>query len=343
MRSIGIVFILLIAACAKGSAQSDLSASGDLRSLAMSIGFEHPANVMKLLQWNDSLRMNRLKWIMRYDSLLSDTLAVSPSERVFVQLDASVLSYAAQPSVLTYSILKTAYQSLQPRWTQSENYFRELNAVMLEAAIAQNDFAMAYAIQNKIHAAQFADWKSEEKAIRDMADSLQRNADDDKRTGVAHISALNGQLMQWHLIAVAAIALLLIVIIIFFLGRNKWNKQRSILKAKVDDNTEKEVLVQKLEEARRELVEMKTLAKKKAEIPEVAPHVAPENKGILASDIAEWNEELQQALAKIKTHCEAGKSAMDVPTYMSIVNDVTRLSNKVGKKSEQWIATVTSK
>jgi hypothetical protein len=90
---------------------------------------------------------------------------------------------------------------------------------------------------------------------------------------------------------------------------------------------------------------MQLVAKKKLEVPVAAIEIAPVPPAatLNATEVAEWNDQVQQALAKIRTHCEAGKNAMSVPTYMSIINDTTRLSAQVSKKSEQWIALLSSK
>jgi hypothetical protein len=151
--------------------------------------------------------------------------------------------------------------------------------------------------------------------------------------------------MQWHVSAVVAFALLIVMVCVWFVQRRKWNRQRAGLTAKAEDTSEKETLVYKLEEARREIQELKLLVKKKLDVPVVVPDPAPVPvaQALTATEIAEWNDQVQHVLAKIKSHCEAGKNSMGVPTYMSIVNDVTRLSNQVSKKSEQWMAVVSGK
>ena len=343
MRSIGVLFFFLFPILATQAREIDTTAVADLRELAQSIEFEHQARVLQMIDWNDSLRMNRKKWMLRYDSLFKDSAALTDSERCFLKLDGSLLAFMAQPSAINYASLKLAFQAFQPVWPQAENYNLELNAIMLEVAISQNDLATAYALQNKLHTAQYAEWKAENAARIATVDSLRSQLESSGRENTLKINAINEKLMLWHLIAVATGGVLLIFLVVFLVMKGRWTKQRNALKAKADDTSEREVLVQKLEEARREIVELKTLAKKRAEAPAVVVQSSTENKGLSAAEVAEWNDELQQALAKIKTHCEAGKHAMDVPTYMSIVNDVTRLSSRAGKKSEQWMTTLSSK
>ncbi|MFM7233908.1 MAG: hypothetical protein ACKOZM_04905 [Flavobacteriales bacterium] len=323
-----------------GHAQSDLR---EVRASARSIELEHPARVQQLMEWNDSLLTNRGKWTARYDSLLADSSSLTVNERSLVRLDGCMVTFHAQPNVFNYTLLKNAFQDFQPNWPQADEYVNELNTWMLETAQSQNDFSTAFDVQSKLQRAQENKWQSERAALRASADSVRKELNDTEKEHSSKVAAVNELLMQWHLGAMAAMLALVIVIIIFLVQKSNWKKQRNSLKAKMDDTSEKEALVLKLEESRRELIELKTLAKKKAEVPAVVPQTIADSKGLTAAEIAEWNEELQQALAKIKTHCEAGKNSMDVPTYMSIVNDVTRLSSRAGKKSEQWMAAQSAK
>ena len=113
---------------------------------------------------------------------------------------------------------------------------------------------------------------------------------------------------------------------------------------KANDKSEEETLVQKLEQARREIAELKMVAKKQIEpMGKEAVLPLPSVQLVSPSEIAQWNDHIQQSLAKIKSHCEAGKSSMGVPTYMSIVNDTSRLSTFVQQKSEEWVALLNAK
>jgi len=343
-KSILLALVMLVSAVAH-TQSPDSIAIADFRLMAGDIAFEHPSNVRQLMDWNDSLRINRKRWSARYDSLCNDSLAINSVERRYVQLDAALLACAADPSAKSYSTLKLLYESLQLELPSAENFNRELNALMLEIALSQRDFTTAYAIQNKLHAAQFSDWKQVEEALNAQLDSLENRAAMEADEHARHVGYLNRLLMQWHVAAVVAIALLIILACVWFLQSRKWNRQRAGLTAKAEDTSEKETLVHKLEEARREIQELKLLAKKKLDVPVVVPDPAPVPvaQTLTAAEIAEWNDQVQLVLAKIKSHCEAGKNSMGVPTYMSIVNDVTRLSNQVSKKSEQWIAVVSGK
>jgi len=340
MRSIGVIFLFLFSI---SIAKAERVLVGDVRLAAQSIQFEHQTRVLQLMDWNDSLLVNRKNWIVRYDSLLSDSTALTSAERSFIRFDACMLSFSVQPSGFNYALLKNAYRAFQVDGLQSEDFSIVLNAWMLEASLSQNDLETAFALQSKMHAFQEEKWRDEEMSLLASSDSLLKELETGTKEHASMLKSVNETLMQWHLIAIAAIVGLLVLLGIYLGQKSRWNKQRSALKAKADDTSEKEALVQKLEESRRELVELKTLAKKRVEAS--APVVQPiiESKGLSVAEIAEWNEELQQALAKIKTHCEAGKNSMDVPTYMSIVNDVTRLSSRAAKKSEQWMATQSGK
>lgn len=343
-KSIFLALVMLVSAVTLAQSP-DSVAIADLRSMAVDIAFEHPSNVRQLMDWNDSLRVNRKRWIAQYDSLCNDSLAVNSVERRYVTLDAALLACAADPSTKSYSTLKLLYESLQLEMPSAENFNRELNALMLEIALSQRDFTTCYAIQNKLHAAQFSDWKQVEKSLNSQLDSLENRATMEADEHARQAAYLSRLLMQWHVTAVVAIVLLIVLACVWFVQRRKWNRQRAGLTAKAEDTSEKETLVHKLEDARREIQELKLLAKRKLDVPVVVPdpRPVPVAQGLTAAEISEWNDQVQQVLAKIKSHCEAGKNSMGVPTYMSIVNDVARLSNQVSKKSEQWIAVVSGK
>jgi hypothetical protein len=89
---------------------------------------------------------------------------------------------------------------------------------------------------------------------------------------------------------------------------------------------------------------LRVVAKKKVE-PALSDAISPLPAGasVSATEIAQWNDQIQQALVKIKSHCESGKSTMGVPTYMSIINDTGRLSSLVQQKSEELIALLNAK
>jgi hypothetical protein len=150
--------------------------------------------------------------------------------------------------------------------------------------------------------------------------------------------------MQWHIIAVIAIGVAVILFVLFVVFRFRWKRRALQLTAQVNDKSEEEALVQKLEQAKREISELRIISKKKIESTVTETPVSlTAASAVTSSEIAELNNQIQQALAKIKSHCEAGKSSMGVPTYMSIVNDTSRLGTFVQHKSEEWVALMNSK
>lgn len=311
-----------------------------LRLLMGEMNLEHGKTVVQLMEWNDSLQLNRKQWQVRYDSLYADTLSLTAVERLLVDVDAAWVGYSAMPSIKTYAPLKANYLSLDLQMEGARNFVRELNALMLEVALEYEDFELAYRIQNKIHADNFSDWKLSDDARALQLDSLSKVFAETNAKNRNELEKMSGLAMQWHIAAVVAIALFIILGVTLIVMLRKWKHQRSSLAARANDTSEEEALVHKLEEARREIQELKLLAKKKVEpVPvEVNIPTLPSGSAISATEIADWNDQVQQVLMKIKGHCEAGKNAMSVPTYMSIMNDTTRLSAQIAKKSEQWIA-----
>jgi hypothetical protein len=340
------ITLLFLSTFVVASAQAPDSASiKGLRALSLESPGVNSSVLSELYAYRDSLVLDKRKWSMKYDSLLQDTLRVTSVERALADVDAALWSYSAKPSVPFYALLKRVFEAWLDLPSASENYNRELNAIMLEVAIHQNDYAMAYTLQNKIHAANYADWKSESEANVLRNDSLLNESRSSLQGSQSALKSMSETAKQWHLIAMAAILVLVLVSIVFFISKNRWNKQRTKLSTQASDKSEEEALVHKLEAARREIQELKQVAKKTLEVPVVAAEVAPLPQGISlsADEVADWNNHVQAVLAKIKTHCEAGKNSMAVPTYMSIINDVTRLSAQVNKKSEEWIQVISRK
>jgi outer membrane murein-binding lipoprotein Lpp len=315
-----------------------------LRALSLEAQGVNSSVLSELFTYHDSLVIDKRKWSVKYDSLLQDTLRVTPVERALAAVDAALWSYSTNPSAPLYTMAKGVFQAWLDLSVVNENYERELNAIMLEVAINENDYAMAYSLQNKIHAANYADWKSETESAALRTDSLLNEGRSSLQSSQSALKSMSDTAMQWHLIAMAAILLFVVLVVVFFISKNRWNKQRNQLSTQVSDKSEEEALVNKLEAARREIQELKQVAKKTLEVPvvaEVAP--LPQGKSLSAEEVADWNNQVQAVLAKIKTHCEAGKNSMAVPTYMSIINDVTRLGAQVNKKSEEWIQVLSRK
>jgi hypothetical protein len=345
MKRIGVIlYALTLQLISFGAFAADNPVS-DLRALVNELELEHMSNVQQLMSWHDSLLVNKRMWQSRYDSLYADTLALTEAERYVVELDAALFNYTGNPSLSAFLLLKGRFASRDIPFSDSEKYVRELLSIMLECSIEQNDYSLAYSLSNRIHAQNFDDWKKSDERRSIQYDSLVLNQEELNAQGKQAMHRMSDLAMQWHIAAVVSILLLLIAMILLIVLGRRWKRQRLNLSAKANDTSEEEALVHKLEEARREIVELKLLAKKKVEViaPPVEVPQVPTGSVISASDIAEWNDQIQQALVKIKGHCEAGKGGMSVPTYMSIVNDTTRLSSQVAKKSEQWIALLQSK
>ena len=340
MKGFGL-FMSMLVIVQWGVAQNSFEfASSELRLLVGEMELEHANNVERLIQWNDSLLVNRKKWQVRYDSLFTDTLALAPSERLLIQMDAAIASYVASPSQKMYLIMRAGFLEFDLKVEGAKGYMRELNMLILEVALEYQDFELAYRIQNRVHADNYSDWKRSDEARIKQLDSLDKVIVESSLKSKTDLDVMSRLAMQWHLTAVVFIALFVLVVITLIVLLSRWKKQRGKLAARANDTTEEEALVHKLEEARREIQELRLLAKKKVDpLPaQVVVPAVPTGTKISASEIAEWNDQVQQALVKIKTHCEAGKNSMSVPTYMSIINDTTRLSAQVAKKTEQWIA-----
>jgi hypothetical protein len=345
MRKVGLVWTVLFCWLSVSAQEINETATADLRALALAINLPHAAAVDELMSMNDSMLFNKKKWQIRYDSLLNDTLAMEPAERALVRLDDALCRYVNSPSAAQYGMLKTQFNAFDVPYPNAEAYMVELRSIVLEIAVEQSDFQLAYSIQNRLHAQHFSDWKASDVRLVAQYDSLQSAFKEMEHRDERALKHMSDTAMQWHLIAMGAILVLLVLGVLFFVSRKKWNKQRTHLAAKANDTSEREALVNKLEEARREIQEMQLVAKKKLEVPVPVQEIAlvPPAATLNATEIADWNDQVQQALAKIKSHCEAGKNAMSVPTYMSIINDTTRLSAQVSKKSEQWIALLSAK
>jgi len=324
-------------------AQSPSQELNSLRELALASSTEDAAELNQLLQWNDSLRVSKSKWSVEYDSLLNDTVALSPWCRSVVKLDAALLNYLQMPNAVTFFYVKELYRDLSVEG--HKEYMQELTALLREYAVETGDYSMAYTLQNKLQAFQFDTWKEREKGLEGSLDSLKRASDDAESEGRRQLTDLSDTAMTWHLLAMISFLLLIVLIVAFVVSSMRWKKQRIKLSQQASDTSEKEILVGKLENARREIHELNVLIKRKVEAPEVIREVqqVPSPSAIDPGEIAEWNDQVQQVLAKIKSHCEQGKSGMPVATYMSIINDTTRLSTQVSKKSEQWISLLTSK
>jgi hypothetical protein len=325
-------------------AQSTPEELSSLRELALSSSASPDTDDLKeLLQLNDSMRVNKVQWTAVYDSLLNDTVSLSSWERTVVKMDAALLNYYQLPNSITFFYVKELYGDFPD--SNDTDYLRELTAILRECAVEVSDYAMAYTLQNKLQAFQYDSWKEQEAILAGRLDSLSKASENAEITSRKQLTDLSNTAMIWHLLAIVSILLLIVVIILFVVSKTRWKRLKSTLSQQVNDTSEKEILVAKLENARREIHELNVLVKRKVETPEIIREIqhVPSPSAIKPQEIAEWNDQVQQVLGKIKTHCEQGKSGMSVATYMSIINDTTRLSAQVSKKSEEWISLLSSK
>jgi hypothetical protein len=311
-----------------------------LRSLYGSINLPHVGNVTLLCNWNDSIADRKLRWIIPYDSLMQDSLSLTSMEKEVVSMDAALVQFYKKPTASIFGIVKNQFAKSNLLRDQSDDYTKKLYAMVRELAVEYSDFELAYALQNKLHAFEYADWSDAERKLMARYDSLLSVSVQDESKALFELDASRKQTMQWHLLAMAGFVFAVILLSILIYLNKKWKKQRNSLALKANDTSEEEALVMKLEQAKREIVELKILAKKKVESEAVENELPTLPKGDLLtpSAVSQWNDEIQQALAKIKSHCESGKSSMGVATYMSIINDTTRLSSLVHQKSEEWVA-----
>jgi len=341
MRRIILVFLIAQLFSNFSIAQeANVNALETLRSLYGRINLPHMGNVNLMCNWNDSLADRKLRWIIPYDSLMRDSISLTPEERELVRMDAALTQYFKNPSALMFGLVKIQFTTSSKLRERSDDYIKELYAIIREFAVEYSDFELAYALQNKMHAFEYAVWSDTEKKLLARYDSLLSVNAHDESKATAELEVSRKQTMQWHLLAMAGFAIIVILLSFLLYLNRKWKMQRNSLALKANDTSEEEVLVMKLEQAKREIAELKLLARKKVESEALENELPtiPEGKLLTGSAVSQWNDEIQQALAKIKSHCESGKSSMGVATYMSIINDTTRLSSLVHHKSEEWVA-----
>ena len=324
--------------------QSEENSLTGLRALSSELNLPHPTNVITLFSWNDSLANRKMQWKAPYDSLMQDSVSLVQMERELAGIDAALVQYYLKPSSQNFAKVKILFSASKELLDSVSAYTKELHAVMRELAVENSDYPLAYSLQNKLHTFEYADWLEADKRRSTSIDSLQLRVEQVEKSSNQELGYSRSQTMQWHIIAVTAIGVAVILLILVLFLRWRWKKRMLQLMNKANDKSEEEALVQKLELARREITELRVVAKKKVETmtPDVVSPV-PSGSAISIAEIAQWNDQIQQALAKIKSHCEAGKSSMGVPTYMSIINDTGRLSSLVQQKSEEWVALLNAK
>lgn len=341
-----ILMLVIILRCAsRSNAQpiTENSLSG-LRSLITELNLPNVNNVLQLCTWNDSLASLKFQFRAPYDSLVKDSTLIVQIEQEIVRMDAVLTQCYLNPSIQNYAKAKTQFLASKVLMDGESSYSRELNAIMRELAVENFDYPLAYSTQNKLHALEHADWLLTDKHREVEIDSLKNSIEDLVSEGKEQLVQSRKQTMQWHIIAIIALGVAVILLVFIIVLRFRLKRRVVQLTSQVNDKSEEEALVQKLEQARREITELRIITKKKVE-PTVSETIAPLTSvnTLSSTEIAQLNDQIQQALVKIKSHCEAGKSAMGVPTYMSIVNDTSRLSTFVQHKSEEWVALLNSK
>lgn len=298
-----------------------------IRKLAFELYPAYSDRMTELFTMHQAMPSKDKVLMQRYDSLTSDSSFMGSSAYRTIAIDRALWAMVKGSPSAYYTSLKTAFGDVQMPEGLSP-YHQEVSAIVLEYALEAGDFATAYRMQNALHAATYNDWKSEREALTDSM----RNRES-KQLG--EIKALTGSQKELEsrfanlrtiFMATGGALLLLCFVLLYLLLKRR--KQLNHARSLADDTSEKEELVRKLESAKRELQQHLMAEKKRVEpvaaaVPEVSAPVV---------DLSGLNDEIQQGLAKIKGHCEAGKQGMSVPTYMSIVNDTTRLSSVVLKR-----------
>jgi hypothetical protein len=335
--------ILLCASRSYTQPLNENSLSG-LRSLITELNLPNANNVLQLCSWNDSLASFKFQWRAKYDSLMQDSTMVVQREKEIVRIDAALTQCYLNPSIQNYALAKAQFLASKDLMDEESLYVKELHAIIRELAVDNFDYTLAYSIQNKLHSYEYADWLKMDKDRELATDSLKSLIKELEGKAREELVLSKKQTMQWHIIAVIAIGVAVILFVLFVVFRFRWKRRALQLTAQVNDKSEEEALVQKLEQAKREISELRIISKKKIESTVTETPVSlTAASAVTSSEIAELNNQIQQALAKIKSHCEAGKSSMGVPTYMSIVNDTSRLGTFVQHKSEEWVALMNSK
>jgi hypothetical protein len=216
-----------------------------LRSLYGSINLPHVGNVTLLCNWNDSIADRKLRWIIPYDSLLQDSLSLTAMEKEVVAMDAALAQYYKKPTASVFGIVKNQFAKSNLLRVQSDIYTKELCAIVRELAVEYSDFDLAYALQNKMHAFEYADWSDAERKLMARFDSLLTASAQDESKALKELDASREQTMQWHLLAMAGFVFVVILLSILLYLNKKWKKQRNSLALKANDTSEEEALVMK--------------------------------------------------------------------------------------------------
>lgn len=334
-----VLMLLTIACTAAASAQAlDSLAHSKMRDMALAMYPAQRSVMSELFAQHDSMPTKSKALIARYDSLTKDSVFLSSPVSRVVRVDAALSKMRKGFALKFYAELKSAYTALDVVEDFSE-YKLEVASYLQGLAVEANDYSTAYALQNMLHAAMYAQWQTESKLLIDSISEVQASALKEQAIASAEHKKELESWSQLKWIGLVLIGLLAIVVAVLVYASTQSKKKLNRALQQAGDTSEKETLVMKLEAARQEVTALKVAARKHVEVP-IAESTAQSSEvgaSIDSAQVQHWNEEIQQGLAKIKAHCEAGKNSMSVPTYMSIVNDTSRLSSQVMKRAQEWV------
>jgi hypothetical protein len=282
---------------------------------------------------------------MRYDSLRRDSAFVITSAHAIAEVDAVLHRMRKDDASKHYAALKMAYNNMSAV-DDFSSFNLELSSFMQELAVEMNDYAMAYTLQNLLFSAMNDELRAKHAAELDSLGAVQKELLDEKSKQASEYSTLKSDSDMLKVIGGVGIAALLVAIAVLVVLMGKSKRKLSIALQQAGDTSEKEALVMKLEAARNEVNALKVAARKQVEVPAVSapkPEAVAPSSSFDATMVTQWNDEIQQGLAKIKAHCESGKNGMSVPTYMAIINDTTRLSSQMLKRATELANSKTSK
>lgn len=334
-----VLMLLTIACTAAASAQAlDSLVHSKMRDMALAMYPAQRSVMSELFAQHDSMPTKSKALIARYDSLTKDSVFLSSPVSRVVRVDAALSKMRKGFALKFYAELKSAYTALDVVEDFSE-YKLEVASYLQGLAVEANDYSTAYALQNMLHAAMYAQWQTESKLLIDSISEVQASALKEQAIASAEHKKELESWSQLKWIGLVLIGLLAIVVAVLVYASTQSKKKLNRALQQAGDTSEKETLVMKLEAARQEVTALKVAARKHVEVP-IAESTAQSSEvgaSIDSAQVQHWNEEIQQGLAKIKAHCEAGKNSMSVPTYMSIVNDTSRLSSQVMKRAQEWV------
>lgn len=334
-----VLMLLTIACTAAASAQAlDSLAHSKMRDMALAMYPAQRSVMSELFAQHDSMPTKSKALVARYDSLTKDSVFLSSPVSRVVRVDAALSKMRKGVALKFYAELKSAYTALDVVEDFSE-YKLEVASYLQGLAVDANDYSTAYALQNMLHAAMYAQWQTESKLLIDSISEAQASALKEQAIASAEHKKELESWSQLKWIGLVLIGLLAIVVAVLVYASTQSKKKLNRALQQAGDTSEKETLVMKLEAARQEVTALKVAARKHVEVP-IAESTAQSSEvgaSIASAQVQHWNEEIQQGLAKIKAHCEAGKNSMSVPTYMSIVNDTSRLSSQVMKRAQEWV------